>query len=255
MYAFRSHSSSSSSSGHHRRSKKSSRHSSSRYKKLRNYSSRSRRRSQSHSNSHSRNSRSLSKDRRRRRSRSRSRDRYRSRRHHRSRSRSKGRGSRYHSRSSSNDTRSRHSRSPYHSNSSSSSGSKKVLPTAALPPNTSSDDQLKGKLLKAIKAAESADHQLKQQGVLAKDVKSRNDLSMLAPAKPQSDIIKEIDKDEFIQKTYTSTKSKKASSEEVPLTSVEELNNVPEDAANSIFHASVSIIIFTYVLPCCNCQD
>lgn len=99
-------------------------------------------------------------------------------------------------------------------------------------------------MLKAIKAAESADHLLKQQGVLPKGVKSRNDISTLANEKPQTEVIKDINSDVFVQKSFVSSKSKKeeASVETIEPSETKETNLVDIDE-NSIFHASVSNLL------------
>ena len=104
--------------------------------------------------------------------------------------------------------------------------------------NANSEEQLREKLLKAIKAAESADHQLKQQGVLPKGVKSRNDISNLTNVKPQCDVIKDIEADEFVQKSFSSSKNKRNADDGVVGNST--IDSIEGADANSIFHASVS---------------
>lgn len=95
-------------------------------------------------------------------------------------------------------------------------------------------------MLKAIKAAESADHQLKQQGVLPKGVKSRNDISNLTSSKPSSDVIKDINADVFVPKTFTSSKQRNESENEQSISAGSDVPSSVTVDENSIFHASVS---------------
>lgn len=100
---------------------------------------------------------------------------------------------------------------------------------------SNSEDQLREKLLKAIKAAESADHQLKQQGVLPKGVKSRNDITNLTNNKPQCDIIIDLEADEFVQRSFSSSKSKRNDDIVLGNSAIESVEGAD---VNSIFHVS-----------------
>ena len=234
----RSYSSSSSDSSRRRRSKH---RRSSRYKKSKNY-SRNYKRSRSRSKTSSRHSRSTSKDLRTRRSHSR--DKHRHKQHYKSKSYSKSSNSKYHSRSNSSDSK---NSSTSNASKSSNTSSKKNLPQ-----NTTNnpEEQLREKLLKAIKAAESADHQLKQQGVLPKGVKSRNDIGNLSQTKPTSDVIKDINADVFVQKSFTSSKQttdEQSSVDSNVKTNVDESNTLAV-YEKSIFHSNVSCsFIFSFL--------
>ncbi|PSN31353.1 hypothetical protein C0J52_25997 [Blattella germanica] len=149
-----------------------------------------------------------------------SRDRSRSRR----RSRSKSHSRRSRSRSSSH-YRSRSKERYRHCSSSS--------PEIVAKQEQSSEEQLHAKLQRAIRAAQSADDQLRQQGLLS-GIASRND-----PIVYQSNIIDEINESSFIPKHFTSSKV----TQELPVIDLTvdtpAVLQTAEEDPESIFHTSV----------------
>ncbi|XP_069698526.1 serine/Arginine-related protein 53-like isoform X2 [Periplaneta americana] len=197
--------------------------------------------------SHSLRSRSSSKGRSRRSSRDRSRDRSRSgdkhsRGHTRSRSRSKER-SRRRSRSRSRSKE----RSRYRSRSVSKNKSNSPV---ILKQEPSTEEQLRAKLQRAIKAAQSADDQLRQQGLLTGGSIRKEDLHRepVIPMYP-GNVLDEINDSSFVQKRFVSSKSiGNQVSTDTPIIdltedSVPTVHTVPQvvEDPESIFHTSLSV--------------
>lgn len=108
---------------------------------------------------------------------------------------------------------------------------------------------MREKLLQAIKAAETADHQLKQQGALPKNIRSRNDISALAPVLPDPDVVNEIETDAFVPKSFKSSKSKAA---DVKIEVKVEDGAVKAEDQKTVFHSSVSISCVFSVKSLCH---
>ncbi|GLH00489.1 Uncharacterized protein GBIM_06862 [Gryllus bimaculatus] len=178
------------------------------------------------------------------RSRSSSRDRSSGRRKHRSKRRSRSPSksrSKYRSTSSSSSSNGKsHSR----SNSPVCVDSRTTSQTGSAKQEPSSEDQLRAKLQQAIKAAQSADDLLRQQGFLT-GVSSRKDDIIKEPA---TNILDEINSPSFIPKNFVSQASMPFTSEATPNVAIKP-GNVPlaatsteaKDSATSIFHPSLLV--------------
>ncbi|XP_063228803.1 arginine/serine-rich coiled-coil protein 2-like isoform X1 [Bacillus rossius redtenbacheri] len=181
----------------------------------------------------------------------------------RSRSSSQGRGK---DRKHKKQTRRRSQERPQRSSSSSSSNgdscSESPSPSPAPEPGNSPElggkertvEELRTKLQRAIKAAQSADSQLRQQGLLNAD----ENRDLVAEVAQRSNTIDEInDLKEFVPKQFTSSRSKPKTAAGLPAaaTSVAvdpaslteaKFSALAMDTSGSIFHASVSRHLFSF---------